>query len=40
MDSHDIDSDMPKDIKCYKIGAFLYSYRNYNVYTGINSLTK
>ena len=40
MDSHDIDSDMPKDIKCYKIGTFLYSYRNYNVYTGINSLTK
>ena len=32
--------DMPKEINCYKIGKFLFSYSNYNVYTGINSLTK
>ena len=32
--------DMPKEINIYKIGKFLYSYRNYNIYAGTNSLTK
>ena len=35
-----IDVDMPKEINCYKIGKLLYSYSNYNVYIGTNSLTK
>ena len=35
----EIDDDIPKEINCYKIGQFLYSYRNIKVYLGINSLT-
>jgi serine/threonine protein kinase len=40
MDNQVIGNEMPKEINCYKIGKFLYSYRNYNVFTGINKLTK
>lgn len=32
--------EMPKEINIYKIGKFLYSYRNYKIYAGINSFTK
>ena len=32
--------DMPKEIKIYKIGKFLYSYRNFKIYAGTNSFTK
>ena len=32
--------DMPKEINIYKIGKFLYSYRNYKIYAGTNSFTK
>ena len=39
MDNKDNDN-IPKEINCYKIGKLLYSYRNYNVYMGTNSLTK
>ena len=40
MDSDDNDEEIPKEINCYKIGKFLYSYRNYKIYVGINSFTK
>ena len=40
MDDKNMENDLPKEFNCYKIGKFLYSYRNYNVYTGMNSLTK
>ena len=40
MDNDENDMDMPKEISCYKIGKFLYSYRYYKIYVGINSLTK
>lgn len=40
MDNQENDLDMPKEISCYKIGKFLYSYRNFKVYVGTNSLTK
>ena len=40
MDRGNSNDDTPKEINVYKIGQLLYSYRNYNVYLGINSLTK
>ena len=40
MDNKENDDDLPKEINCYKIGQLLYSYRNYKIYAGTNSLTK